>query len=387
MIVCCFLALATISEVLAGGVESAYLIKPRKVDNAPEALSILRRFIPKKQNFDEKCQRYAVLLKKLAKEPQDQFSIAELGLIKSNLVNNQYKEIDVETLRQLYIDAISKSLQGHVDLSMIELVDCLIRKFRSHDAKARAFLNDQELRDTVDQYKSIMSQPSLFLVEEDSKHPTLTKDQLRPAIRKTLLDLFAGDEARVDSRFTKDEPRLVNIEPSPVAEARAFTRAGAEESQAEAIAAPLGAQNELSQEELEYLTNLINSLRKLYSSLPLQSSLNNRCEAYSRVIDANPGSLSEDLLNQVVRETEQQVSSQKAGLAKFLPQKETRENFLVALNAFAPEQRDATWIDIIDCVSEWEQDDEDVRTFLNSPELSNVINEMMKAVDDNAGHE
>lgn len=402
MIIPCLLALVTLGEVFAGGVEHAYLIKPRKVDSASEALSMLRRFIPPKTKFDDKCQRYAVLLKKMAKEPQDQFSIAELGLINMNAINNQYKEIDVETLRQLYVDTISKSLRGHLDSSMIDLLDCLVTKFRSQDAKARAFLNGRELRETVDQYKSIMSQPLSFLNDDHSKHPTLTIDQLQPAIRETLLDLFNKDASKVEARFPRHPEPVVEVTTpimvvhEPIVEARTSANAGGHhpQAQAEADIRPsesradqangwLEAHDELSEEEMEYLRKMIDSLRLLYSSLPLESSLNHRCQAYSRIIDANPAALGVRLLDQVVHETAQQVTGQKGAPGRFVPEKDTRENFLVALNAFAPEQRDATWIDIIDCVSEWEQEDEDVKNYLNSPELSAVINDMLKNVEGN----
>lgn len=192
-------------------VRESYKIKPNKVEYLGDALSLLRRFTPSQTDKVKRCERYAILLQDI--KSSTQFSIAELGISPERA---GYKlRVDVETLRDLYIEAIEELKKGHLDQSLLDLVECLRSKYRAVDKKARSFLNQEEIKTLVDQYKSVVEQPMEILVEDEVRHPDLRIDQLHPAVKQTLTDFYHGDETKVAQHFPAPEAEAEQSTASP----------------------------------------------------------------------------------------------------------------------------------------------------------------------------
>lgn len=433
------LALLAVASQALGSVQTTYLVKGRKVDSVPEALSILRRFIPTKFKLEDRCERYAVLLNTMSSSTVDHLTIASLGLSTSESIRQKYRNIDVETLRQLYFDSIQKSLETHLDSSLLDLYDCLSDKFRLIDAKARSFLNDKDLKETVEQYKSIMSQPLLFLLGEPIPHPTLAYSQLKPIIKQTLIELFSGNEPEVIARFPEfnqrpqpaKRPKQQPVEPpkaqpqarpAPVPQPKpqpqpqvapkvvkptpaVAPEAASVQSQPEQVkpslesAAAVEALAKagslvdsasslvnnldygLSKEEQEYLKQVIDSIHDLYATLPVESKLSERCAAYSEVLESSFDQLKAGLVSRIVDRVAGQLGT--GSDEKFLPDKEKRDNFMFTLSSFGPEKAgDEAWIDLIDCVSQWVDDDQDVKEFMDRPEQKRIFDMINQSTDE-----
>jgi len=384
---------------------NSYLIKSRVVEDVPEALTILRRFIPSKVQFEERCERYAVLLHTMETSQVDQFLIAELGLASNDAIRKKFRVLDVESLRQLYIDGISKFLDSHVDKSMLDLVDCLSSRFRSQDARARSFLNGKELRDTIDQYKAIVSKPLELLLGPEDKRQALVKSNLTPSMRQTLIELFNDPILPTTNREDLIPDRIVTTvqtvptqsrkvpapapapvivpspvpapapAPAPVLAPRVAPGSGANEV-GPAAEQP---QEELSDEEYEYLARIADTTTQLYQTLPLESKLNDRCRAYSSLFEAKHEQLDSSFVKRVVDETANLISKSGPTEQVFTPAESTRESFLITLLTLDPQTLgEDLWIDLVDCVSQWESFDERVREFMNSPEQTKIFEELMQ---------
>lgn len=413
---CCLIEATTICIKAAGptGFEGSYLIRARPIEDIPEALAILRRFIARGPN-ELKCERYAVLLNSLTGSQVSQFSIAELGLASANTIRQKFRLIDVETLRQLYIDAINKFRGQHFDQSLLELMDCLSQKFRTIDAKARSFLNNKSLQELISQYRSIMDQPLDFLLDPDFKHPTLARNQVDPEIKQTLLDLFNGDAAQVESRFkpalevnqlakssmtvvaspeVRDSNGAAGGEDLIVPAATTTTTSAMAVAMTTDAAAQPSLNNfavtnldpvdelDLTSDEQEYLADFLNSIHKLYNTLPLTAQLNDRCEAYANLTQADPISLKGNTVDEIVRIVNEKIASNGPNEKVYLPDASVRENFLFSLRALGRKKlSDQIWIDLVDCVSQWEQNDPEVEQFMRSEELAKAYEEILKTLE------
>lgn len=390
----CLLAVVGYVGVLGSpSLEGAYLIRARPIEDIPEALAILRRFIARGPS-EAKCERYAVLLNSLTSSQVNQFSIAELGLASIETVRQQFRRIDVETLRQLYIDAINKFKGDHFDQSMLQLMDCLSQKFRTIDAKARSFLNNKTLQELVNQYKSIMDQPLDFLLDPNYQHPTLRRDQVDHEIKQTLLNLFNGDSAKVESRFSPiltqssgaqptaaEAPIQVGVLTQTSDEGDQFA-AGSVQSNIFETGSVQVDDLDLSSDEREYLADFLESIHKLYNTLPLAAQLNDRCEAYAKLTQAEPKSLKEGTVETIVLDANNKIAASGPTEKVYVPDRSVRENFLFSLKALGrKELGDEIWIDLVDCVSQWEQEDTDVAQFMKSAELAKAYEELSKEIE------
>lgn len=190
-------------------VRESYKIKPRQMDSLPVALNLLRRFMPGKLTLVERCERYAILLR--YQKSLTQFSVAELGISpeRANLRLN----VDSETLRDLYIGAVNELKTGHLDQSLLDLVECVRTRFGSIDGKARAFLNQNEIKSLTEQYKSSMEAPMEILINDQVTHPELKANDLHPALKQTLSDLYHGDESKLEEHFP-NPPEPEDAEPT-----------------------------------------------------------------------------------------------------------------------------------------------------------------------------
>lgn len=426
--------------------QSSYVIKSRQVNDIPEALTLLRRFVRGEPASPQRCEKYAIAIHMLTSSFVDQFALAELGLASKETVRNRLKGIDVETLRELYIEGINKFLESSLDPSMIELVECLGEKFKNIDAKARSFLNNPELKDTVSQYKSILEQPLDFLLDPNVGHPTLSSDELRPSVRQALLRMFNGDASQIENKFPlvhesetsiyeaasegaprgvvfpqrtaaasfvsgpvqekprAAAPRVVNRKhkvnfPTPEQAPRRAPRPAARPA---ARPAPRPAPKPepkpepephpqptleqepvpegLTAEEQEYMNNLIDGIGKVQQSLVKESQLNDRCNAYGNLISSDYSTLTKQLVSDIISDTLKKAQNNKnEPLKAFVPEKKLRNDFLFIVTTFGPtELGDDAWVDLVDCVSQWEQNDAEISTFIHSKEFTKEIEDVMK---------
>lgn len=140
---------------------------------------------------------------------------------------------------------------------------------------------------------------------------------------------------------------------------------------------------ELTEDEREYIDNLVSSIHHLYDNFPLESNLHDRCEAYGKIIEAPQEQLTEQTVLNVLEQTKQSPSIDDETVYK--PESSTRQNFLFTLSAFeGDEVGDEAWRDLVDCVSQWEDGDPQVREFLDSPEQAEVFNRLMELASEEA---
>lgn len=352
------LALAMLQQVAQAGpqaLQSAYLIRGKLVKDIPAAVAQLRRFLPLRQAKAERCQRLAVLLRSVNGNDMDNFQIASIGMTRPDQIRSKFNAIDVDGLRNLYINAISSYLQKQrVDAGLVELVDCLSNRFRSSDAKARSFLNDAQLKAIVEQYKLISSQPLSVLIDPGNARlpEELNLGDLNPLIRKYLLDLFEGDQAKVDGLFTKkgDEEegeRAVESSVPDAAPAESVSAVGeatdapfpsedlvdAEQTQPPAVADVV----KLDEDARRYLALLFDSISKVYNTLPLSAKLGDRCQAYSFVVNAEEEHLNQELfIKGLVDQADARIKKEGANDKVSLASENDRENFLFAVS-YAPQ--------------------------------------------------
>lgn len=382
--------------------QGSYVIKSQQIKGISEGLAYLRRFVPGKPTSLgaslQRCEKYAVLLHMFTSSVVDQFAIAELGLSSKETVRGKLKTIDVGTLRQLYIDGINSVLDSsNLDPAVIELVDCLEQKFKNIDAKARSFLNKKELQETIDQYKSILEMPIAFLLDPKVTHPLISSGDLKPSIRQALFRIFNGNITPFYTKFPLDYQRSPSYLSSSL-----YSREGSNliqrdttiDNQSKPSLLPQaepekmpeipteGAQIILTQDEQDYIKKFLAAIIKIHQSLAAESQLNDRCKAYGKVIQTDQDTLNDKLVDGAIGDIlKQKQKAEKTDETDetFLPEKTLRDHFVFVVSAFGPpDLGDEVWIDLVYCVSQWQQEDPEVREFISSPKLIKEIEELMK---------
>lgn len=351
LVVCAILSSVEAAQSPLG---AAFIVKRRQIEDIPEALKILRRFMNVRLTPEQRCERYAVLLNKITTSKTDQIGIAELGLGSPDKVKERYSQLGFENLRQLYIDGIKAfTPDTQVDRSMIELVECL-GKFRTTDARARSFLNDEQLKQTVAQYETIMSEPLEFLIAgEPSKQ--LTGDQLTPAVKTTVRNVFLGDDAKVEQCFPSAAGYFGR---APGAGARPFSARFVPQANSDAPEVPL--------------VTLGGTLGYLYTILPAEATLEQRCSAYSHVLEEPADHQGPELANEIAAYFQDNINEPPASLP--LDNKQSRDTLMYALLELGPgEIGGGSFVDLVDCLAAWQYNDADVNTYLNSPELTDIL--------------
>lgn len=377
--------------------QSYYVIKSRQISDLPEALTLLRRFIPGEPSSLQRCEKYAVLLHMVTSSVVDQFAIAELGLATKETVRQKLKTIDVETLRQLYIDGINKFLESSLDSAVIELVDCLTRKFRNIDAKARSFLNNKELQETMSQYKSILNMPLNFLLDPNVQHPSITSEQLKPSVKQALIRIFNGQTAMIDRKFPStldsgtsssfvQDTSGVNSSRSASSDQRAQTvvseadlipQSTTRQESSQPLEGP-EQQITLSDDEHEYLSKLLAALIRLQQELVASSKIDDRCQAYGKVIQSNEDTLNDKLVDDIIGEVSKDAQNvEKKDEKPYIPEKTLRDHFLFVVSTFGPPELGDAWLDLFYCTTQWEEIDPEAREFVRSPHIIKEIDEIM----------
>lgn len=413
----------------AGQPERSYSIQPRSITDYGQALGMLRRFVHPNLAKVDVCKRYVMLLKLMSTEEVNQLDIQELGLAKADQVRKDFDKLDVTTIRELYFLGINKIRESSLDKSILELVSCLSDSFKMSDIKARFFLNSKELKSTVDQFVSILSQPSEFLFDPRMKHPTLTFDELVPSVKRYVIHLFQGaDAARrhfldyqgsesanqqplaaqvevsagpVDKHFVqavastqqgvrparvveassgeqlhKKRPTKVKPSPAPAPAPEPSPSPVPESVQTDTSVGPPTGDAQLSDNELEYLKNLIESLGDLYNALPQSAPQRDRCEAYAKLFKAPSEELNQDHVSHLAREANK--TQAESPEQPFMADKSVRDNFLFSLTEFGAEGLTGeVFVDLIVCVMPWVELDQDIAAFLNQPEQAEVVSELM----------
>lgn len=353
-------ATATLLELCAAQAPGAYIVKRRRIEDVPEALKILRRFLNFRLTRDERCERYAVLMNRISTNKIDQIGIAELGLAPPEQIKQRFNQLGFENLRQLYIDGVNAFNDKHVDKSMLDLVDCL-SKFRTSDARARSFLNNPSLQETIRQYNLVMDQPLANIIN-GTPFPELTGDKLTPSIKTTARNIMLGDEAKVEMCF-----------PSA---AGYFGRApgGARPFSSRFVPQPVAPTTEVP------IDGMSNTLAYLYSILPLESTLEDRCSAYSYVLDAPADKQDVQLANEIASYIQQNLGTAPANVP--LGNKDARDALIFALIELGPQGFGADpFVDLVDCLAAWQYADADVNTYLSSQELTQTLEALANGQD------
>lgn len=388
-----FLVATNCVDNISTATQSSYVIKSRQVNDISEALTLLRRFVPGPTSSLQRCEKYAVLLHMLSSSVVDQFAIAELGLASKETVRGKLKTIDIETLRQLYMDGINNILAptSKLDPAVIELADCLSQKFKNIDFKARSYL--KEIQETIDQYKSILEMPITFLLDPKVVHPSIPSNELKPSIRQALFHIFNG---RISPFYTKfpleyqkspsyisansDASKNTNdpIQKTTTLDSKPSLKSEAEVKKANDSAVEESQLN-LTQEEHDYINTLLAAIVKVQQALVVETQLNDRCKAYNKVIQSDQDTLNDKLIDEAIGEVlkhGQKVEGNE--VEPFVPEKTLRDNFVFIVSTFGPhELGDEAWVDLVYCVSQWQQVDPEVREFISSPKLIGEIEEIM----------
>ena len=384
-------------------------IQGQKIEDSLDGVVQMRRFLSPNANQVDRCTRLAVLLNELRlrgqqEQPLNTMQVAGIALANGDRIRKQFSSIDFNTLRKLYIEAIENfRAEEQIDLNFMELVTCLETKFKRFDARARTYLNNPELKQLIEQYNSILSQPIELLVNENVRHPTLKLEQVSPAIVKSLSLVFGGDEVRASKMFESNnsvgEPTATeNSEESQQEESGAKVadshfeqpKPDAEQAKEEQqVAAGSGqvvasaqatamATPEVGNEdgELVYLENIVKALNQAYESVAIESKLADRCELYGDIVGAKMEELSNsEFVKQKVDQIGKRIAQNGAGSLAYVPSKENRDDFLVIVSAIDPEQANQTgvWIDMVDCVSQWQAVDKEAAEFMNNPESQRLF--------------
>ena len=375
----------------ANGAGITYLIKGRPLQSNVEAIKQLRRFLPVEMSPEKRCERQAVLLNTFAGHQLNHFQVANIALADDEAVRQRLRKIDVETLRNLYMEAILSFKEAQqVSSAFSELVQCLASKFQRIDAKARAFLNEPELKTVLGQYEKLAKQPLGLLLADQQVHRPAELDglgELHPAVKRTLSELFSGNQAPIERLVEgakqvataekqvapeeEEQEPLVESVPEPEAEPKQASRKGDQNEE----------EDELSESEQRYFDRVVESLVETYNTLPIESKLGDRCSAYNQVMMASESEIFKDyFVEQLVSGVAKRLAELGPGQEAFVPEKLTRDVFLVTVRVFDPQQAGAeTWVDLVDCVSQWQETDQEVREFLNSPEHAKTIERLLAA--------
>lgn len=187
-----FVAFFTISNIECNRQNSpfqsrVYQVKPQKFSDVTQALNHMHRFLTNRMSTDEKCERYAVLLHTATTNgAPDDLAVADLAMIRPETLHARYQEINAESLRFMYVDALNKYRSSKLAAPFVDLVDCL-SKFRSFDATARMYLNDPELNRLVEDYKQVLGLPVASITRG-----CLELDRFAPIVQDTFRQTFAG---------------------------------------------------------------------------------------------------------------------------------------------------------------------------------------------------
>lgn len=327
----CLLSIVQPSRAL--GLQKNYVITGRPIENAAEAVVEARRFMLPKLEDSQKCQRLAVVLhafKEASPEGKpNQFDVAGIVLSPHVKITNRYDKINVELLRDLYIDATKLFLVNkHVDASIVELMNCLKAGFKQRDIVARNFLNDPELNTVVEQFESISQQPLSLLQHGDARRHGLDLSNYHDAVKSTIRTWVADDSQKISQLFG----------------------------------------DHMEQEDIQYMETLFGSLIAVYDLLHRKIPLPDRCEAYSRLFQAKKDELYRgDFVHKFVAETAERVKNKEPSEGDFKPDEDARADFLFAVANFDPRiDGPEVWLDLNDCVEKWADEDEDVRIYLES---------------------
>lgn len=443
------LALVATASVwfVQAGQQQLYPIKSRPITDYGQALGILRRFVHPNLTKVHLCQRYVVLLKAMSTDDLangvDQLYIQQLGLTKAEQVSKDFAKLDLTTVRQLYILGINKMREGVLDKSILELVSCLSDFFKLTDINARSYLNSRDLKQTLEQFVSVLSQPSEFLINPGMKHPLYTFTDLTPTVQRYVIHLFGSESAarshfdgvepnepprettsikmqssdqvpsrhhqvRADSnnqgharavastQVAHEAPQVVEAssghppeqkQARPAKQARKHKPEPKTQSEPEGLPAQVepssmdsgaskaeaNSDSQLSDNELDYLQNLIESLGGLYRALPASAPLGDRCEAYSKLFKAASEELTEQYVANLAGEVNQMAAEAESEQA-YVPEKSVRDNFLFSLTEFGPQGlTDEVYVDMIVCTLPWKDLDEDVANFLSQPDPAAIV--------------
>lgn len=364
-------------------ISKTYVIGGRRIEDIPEALTAMRRFISHKST-EEKCHKYALLLQNMNSKAVDQYSIAELALMHPNNVREIFLAMSVGKLRQLYIDGVNSFRATVVDEPMLDLVSCL-EVSKSSDSFVRSFFNEQDLKLTLTQYKQVFHQtPISFVLEDDQRHPELTYDQLTPTMQRTVVRLFGGDLAKARSHFASGpqasgppaSDSAANFVPSRQSVSTPVVTASTLDVETEKTTAAANGP-ELTETDLDYMNKLSGYLGKLYRTLPLEAEPDLCCRAYSKVIEAPEDKLDDSLVEEVIKDAEEQVRSGKS--EAFVPEREVRLDFLTVIGEFGPKLLGSeTYFDVANCMRPWEQLDPEIKVFMNDPSQLKVFDQLAK---------
>jgi len=287
------------------GSRPLYLVKGDPIQDVPAAVAQLRRFLTVRRDKLDRCQRFGVLLQYLRRVKMDQFKIADLALMGQNQLRGEFNKIDVNQLRDLYIEAVKGSLdEDRFDAGILELVECLRDRYRSVDPRAAAFLNSARIKTVVAQYNMVASQP-MSLIIDPSNHQMpadVSYESLDASIKHYLLRLFFFDERKVEELFKRAEnqagpkkSRKTVVETIEVSKENPAPIPSGNIPPAEPLE-PIDdvAEFGLDEEDHNYSMLLFDSLTRVYNSLSPDVKIGDRCQAYSFVIAASEVDLREE---------------------------------------------------------------------------------------------
>lgn len=356
----CLLSIAQPSRALAS-LQKSYLVKGRPIENAAEAVIEARQFMFPKLTDAQKCKRLAVVLQSFSEtkrgDKPNQFEVAKITLAPYVEINERFDKINVELLRDLYIEATKQLLDRKTaDASIIELVKCLNIGFQERDIVARTFLNKPELNTVVKQLDTILHQPLNLLLSGNAKHYGLDMSNYHPSIKSAVKTWLAGESEK--------SSKLLAAQPMPISGS----------SDAEDVV-----MSELS----ELLQKLFDSLIAVNQNLPEESLLPDRCNAYGRLILAEKGKLhQDDFADKVVAEVEERLKKKEPSKSNFEPNKDTRDDFLFVVANFDPLHTGAAgadlWLDLNECVKSWADEDADAKKFLASSLRAYYMDELRR---------
>lgn len=398
----CALTALQLSSAHVG--KTTFLIKGHQLESLMEVLVQARRFLSNRLSDDQRCTRIAVVLSSFNGQQMNQFEVADIATARKEDIDRKFNQINVERLRDLYIKTARQYLKsGYVDASLVDLLRCLKTGFHNVDAKARSFLNNEQLNTIINQFEAIKKQPVKLLIDGDARESGLDLRNFHETMKRMIRSWVGEDEEKVKRLFSnpsKEEIPIENkmdeekthqqkaeAEAGPEAEPEAGPEAGTEAQNQDESIEP---SDLMGPQEKAYLEAVLGSLAGAYESFPLDAKLAARCSVYSRLIEATNEELQElsikDYVEHAVANISNQTAQQGPSRDTFKPDKKIRDDFLFLLEILDPLKRQAEiWFDLDDCVSKWADEDEDVVRYMNSSRRAFILNTLQPELDSNDG--
>lgn len=349
-----------------------YTIKGNKVESLVDAITQLRQLLSSNLGADDRCHRYAIMLKsyRVTKGSMDNFELMKFAIMDKSRVLSEFAMLNNDLLRKLYIEGVKSFLDAkYVNAGTIDIYNCIKSKFSGKDAHALSFLNKENVQTIIGQYESIRKQPASLL--DGEQHPDLVLESVDETVKNSVAGWLENGSA--------DLGKLFRSASAPAARAQAsYTQepmeAATASSEAHSVTEQQPSASQLSEDEHNYLQDVFNVIVNIYETLPVETPHNERCRAYSKVVEASEDETfsGENFVNDLLTEVARRVPESDPE-KNFEPDASERARFIFMLSYNHPDERSAeAWMDMLDCAEYWREIDQGAKEFLEGPQVAEI---------------